>query len=155
MPSPTMATAARILQFAHVALLAAGRTSAITCFAGETHAAGDGLGRHAVVAGEHAHIDAERTQRGDGLGARFFDLVGHGDGTDKLAVLGKEQRRFASVANCSATPAGTSAPSSFIRRTLPAAMAFCPSRAVTPRPGTAAKSSTVRATIPRASHYGH
>ena len=78
-----------------MALLVGGQDVGDNLFAGETHAAGDGLGRHAVVAGEHAHIDAERTQRGDGLGARFFDLVGHGDGTDKLAVLGKEQRRFA------------------------------------------------------------
>ena len=88
-------------------------------FAAQPHAAGDSLGCHAVVAGEHAHVDAELAECGDGLGARLFDLVSHGDGTDKLAVLGKEQRCFASVANCSATPAGTSAPSSFIRRTLP------------------------------------
>ena len=31
-------------------------------------------------------------------------------------------------------------------------MTFCPSRAVTPRPGAAAKSSTMRATIPHVSH---
>ncbi len=37
---------------------------------------------------------------------------------------------------------------SSIRRALPAATRFCPSRAVMPRPGTAVKSSTVRATIP-------
>ena len=61
----------------------------------QSHAAGDGLGRHAVVAGEHAHVDAELAERGAGLGARLFDLVSHGDGTDKLAVLGKEQRRLA------------------------------------------------------------
>ena len=64
-------------------------------FAAQPHAAGDGLGRHAVVAGEHAHVDAKRAQRGDGPGARLLDLVRHGDGTDKLAVLGKEQRRLA------------------------------------------------------------
>ena len=34
-------------------------------------------------------------ERGDGLGARLFDLVSYGDGTDELAVLGKEQRRLA------------------------------------------------------------
>ena len=64
-------------------------------FAAQPHAAGDGLGRHAVVAGEHAHVDAKRAQCGDGPGARLLDLVRHGDGTDKLAVLGKEQRRLA------------------------------------------------------------
>ena len=66
--------------------------------------------------------------------------------------LAKNSGVLPSVANCSARPAGTVTPSSSIRRTLPAAMAFCPSRAVTPRPGTAAKSSTARATIPRVSH---
>mgnify|MGYP000328811533 CR=1 FL=1 len=70
--------------------MSAGRTSA-----GESHAAGDGLGRHAVVAGEHAHVDAELAERGDGLGARLLDLVSYSDGADKLAVLGKEQRRLA------------------------------------------------------------
>ena len=64
-------------------------------FAAQPHAAGDGLGRHTVVAGEHTHVDAELAERGNGLGTRFFDLVSHGDGADKLAVLGKEQRRFA------------------------------------------------------------
>ena len=66
--------------------------------------------------------------------------------------LAKNSGVLPSAANCSARPAGTFTPSSSIRRTLPAAMTFCPSRAVTPRPGTAAKSSTMRATIPRASH---
>lgn len=66
--------------------------------------------------------------------------------------LAKNSGVLPSAANCSARPAGTVTPNSSIRRTLPAAMTFCPSRAVTPRPGTAAKSSTMRATIPRASH---
>ena len=87
--------AARILQFAHVAFLVGGEDVGDDLFAGESHAAGDSLGRHAVVAGEHAHVDAELAERGDGPGARLLDLVSHGDGADKLAVLGKEQRCFA------------------------------------------------------------
>ena len=63
--------------------------------AAQSHAAGDCFGRHTVVAGEHAHVDAELAERGDGLGARLLDLVSHGNGAGKLAVLGKEQRRLA------------------------------------------------------------
>ena len=74
-----------------MALLVGGEDVGDDLLAVQSHAAGDCFGRHAVVAGEHAHVDAERTQRGDGLGARLFDLVGHGDGADELAVLGKEQ----------------------------------------------------------------
>ena len=87
--------AARILQFAHVAFLVGGQDVGDDLFAAQSHAAGDGLGRHAVVAGEHAHIDAERAQRGNGLGTRLLNLVGHGDDTGKLTVFGKEQRRLA------------------------------------------------------------
>ena len=87
--------AARILQFAHVTFLVGGQDVGDDLFAAQPHAAGDGLCRHAVVAGEHTHIDAELAERGDCLGTRFFDLVSHGDGADKLAVLGKEQRRLA------------------------------------------------------------
>ena len=78
-----------------MALLVGGEDVGDDLFAGESHAAGDSLGRHAVVAGEHAHVDAELAERGDGPGARLLDLVSHGDGADKLAVLGKEQRCFA------------------------------------------------------------
>ena len=78
-----------------MALLVGGEDVGDDLLAAQSHAAGDCFGRHAVVAGEHAHVDAERAERGDGLDARLFDLVGHGDGTDKLAVLGKEQRRLA------------------------------------------------------------
>ena len=78
-----------------MALLVGGEDVGDDLLAAQPHAAGDGLGRHAVVAGEHAHVDAELAERSDGLGARLFDLVSHGDGADKLAVLGKEQRRLA------------------------------------------------------------
>ena len=78
-----------------MALLVGGEDVGDDLLAVQSHAAGDCFGRHAVVAGEHAHVDAERTQRGDGLGARLFDLVSHGDGADELAVLGKEQWRLA------------------------------------------------------------
>ena len=76
-------------------LLVGGEDVGDDLFAAQPHAAGDCFGRHTVIAGEHAHVDAELAERGDGLGARLFDLVGHGDGTGKLAVLGKEQRRLA------------------------------------------------------------
>ncbi len=78
-----------------MALLVGGEDVGDDLFAAQPHAAGDGLGRHAVVAGEHAHVDAKRAQCDDGPGARLLDLVSHGDGTDELAVLGKEQRRLA------------------------------------------------------------
>ena len=78
-----------------MALLVGGEDVGDDLFAAQPHAAGDGLGRHAVVAGEHAHVDAELAQRGDGGGARLLDLIGHGDGAGKLAVLGEEQRRLA------------------------------------------------------------
>ena len=78
-----------------MALLVGGEDVGDDLLAVQSHAAGDCFGRHAVVAGEHAHVDAELAERGDGLGARLFDLVSHGDGTDELAVLGKEQRRLA------------------------------------------------------------
>ena len=78
-----------------MAFLVGGEDVGDDLFAAQPHAAGDGLGRHAVVAGEHAHVDAELAERGDGLGTRVFDLVSHGDGTNELAVLAKEQRRFA------------------------------------------------------------
>ena len=79
----------------HVAFLVGGQDVGDNLLAGESHAAGDGLGRHTVVAGEHAHIDAERAQRGNGLGTCLLNLVGHGDDTGKLTVFGKEQRRLA------------------------------------------------------------
>ena len=50
---------ARILQLAHVALLVGGKHVGDDLLAGQSHASGDGLGRHAVVAGEHAYIDAK------------------------------------------------------------------------------------------------
>ena len=78
-----------------MAFLVGGQDVGDNLLAGESHAAGDGLGRHAVVAGEHAHIDAERAQRGNGLGTCLLNLVGHGDDTGKLTVFGKEQRRLA------------------------------------------------------------
>ena len=78
-----------------MAFLVGGEDVGDDLFAAQPHAAGDGLGRHAVVAGEHAHVDAKRAQCGDGPGARLLDLVSHGDGAGKLAVLGKEQRRLA------------------------------------------------------------
>ena len=78
-----------------MAFLVGGEDVGDNLLAAQPHAAGDGLGRHAVVAGEHAHIDAELAQCGNGSSARLFDLVGHGDGADKLTVLGKEQRRLA------------------------------------------------------------
>ena len=78
-----------------MAFLVGGQDVGDNLLAGESHAAGDGFGRHAVVAGEHTHIDAELAQCGNGSSARLFDLVGHGDGADKLTVLGKEQRRLA------------------------------------------------------------
>ena len=113
-----------------MAFLVGGEDVGDDLLAAQPHAAGDGLGRHAVVAGEHAHVDAELAERSDGLGARLFDLVSHGDGADKLAVLAKNSGVLPSAANCSARPAGTVTPNSSIRRTLPAAMTFCPSRAV-------------------------
>ena len=78
-----------------MAFLVSGQDVGDNLFAAQSHAAGDGLGRHAVIAGEHAYVDAELAERGDGLGARFLDLVSHGNGAGKLAVLGKEQRRLA------------------------------------------------------------
>ena len=78
-----------------MALLVGGQNVGDDLLAGESHAAGDGLGRHAVVAGEHAHVDAKRAQRGDGPGTRLLNLIGHGNGSGKLTVLGKEQRRLA------------------------------------------------------------
>ncbi len=78
-----------------MALLVGGEDVGDNLLAGESHATGDGLGRHAVVTGEHTHIDAELAQCGNGGSARLFDLVGHSDGADELAVLGKEQRRLA------------------------------------------------------------
>ena len=78
-----------------MALLVGGEDVGDDLLAVQSHAAGDCFGRHTVIAGEHAHVDAERTQRGDGLGARLLDLVSHGNGAGKLAVLGKEQRRLA------------------------------------------------------------
>ena len=78
-----------------MALLVGGEDIGDDLLAVQSHAAGDCFGRHTVVAGEHTHVDAELAERGDGLGARLFDLVSHGDGTDELAVLGKEQRRLA------------------------------------------------------------
>ena len=87
--------AARVLQLAHVALLVGGQHVGNNLLAAQSHAPGDGLGRHAVVAGEHAHVDAERAQRGDSSGARLLNLIGHGNGSGKLTVLGKEQRCLA------------------------------------------------------------
>lgn len=78
-----------------MALLVGGEDVGDDLLATQSHAAGDCFGSDAVVAGEHAHVDAKRAQCGDGLGARLFDLIRHGDGTDKLAVLGKEQRCLA------------------------------------------------------------
>ena len=78
-----------------MAFLVGGKNVGDNLLAGESHAAGDGLCRHAVVAGEHAHVDAELAQCGNGGSARLFDLVSHGDGTNEFAVLGKEQRRLA------------------------------------------------------------
>ena len=76
-------------------LLVGGKDVGDDLLAVQAHAAGNSFGRHAVVAGEHAHIDAELAERGNGPGARLLDLVSHGNGAGKLAVLGKEQRRLA------------------------------------------------------------
>ena len=78
-----------------MAFLVGGKHVGNDLLAAQSYAAGDCFGRHTVVAGEHVHVDAERTHRSDGLGARLLDLVSYGNGADKLAVLGKEQRCLA------------------------------------------------------------
>jgi hypothetical protein len=55
----------------------------------------DGLGRAAVVAGDHRDLEAERVQRADGLGRAGLDRVGHGEEGGGLPVDGGEKRRAA------------------------------------------------------------
>ena len=86
---------AGVLQLAHQTLLVCGQD--VRDNPRHAYAFCDRLRGQRVVAGEHNGLDAQAIQGGDGLSAGGLDLVRNRDGSNKVSVLGKEQRRLALV----------------------------------------------------------
>jgi hypothetical protein len=59
----------------------------------DAESAGDRLGGDPVVTGQHDHLDARRSELGQGFWCALLDLVGDSDEADDLLISGHEHSR--------------------------------------------------------------